>query len=186
MFWYTIWIYLGFIQRTKFGAAAVHMCTFVHSKHPTYAVLTVSKLSHMLCFVQTDFAEWVCTVTHHDKWNVFLFLTVLCDIACSCHYAVHFAVFCDSKYKCVVKNAVSSDVRLCYLVEIHQHMGGTFCCTFTILTLVWEQLSSSNSSLLSTRIHSAISHKTFFLITTASRILHIYIACCPFSHRKVL
>jgi hypothetical protein len=48
------------------------------------AVVAVSKLSHMPCFVQTAFAECVCTVTHHTKSNVFLHLTVLCDIACSC------------------------------------------------------------------------------------------------------
>ena len=48
------------------------------------AVVAVSKLNNMPCFVQTAFAEWVCTVTHHTKSNVFLLLTVLCDIACSC------------------------------------------------------------------------------------------------------
>jgi len=34
------------------------------------AVVAVSNLSHMPCFVQTAFVEWVCTVTYHDKWNV--------------------------------------------------------------------------------------------------------------------
>jgi hypothetical protein len=77
------------------------------------AAVAVCKLSHMPCFVQTAFFEWVCTVTHYDKWNVFLFLTVLCYIACSCHYAVHVALFCDSTEKCVVKNVVCSDVTLC-------------------------------------------------------------------------
>jgi ABC-type Fe3+-siderophore transport system permease subunit len=35
------------------------------------AVVALSRLSHMLCFVQTAFAEWVWTVTHHDKWDIF-------------------------------------------------------------------------------------------------------------------
>ncbi len=48
------------------------------------AVIAASKLSHMPCFVQTAFSELEWTVTHHDKSNVFLLLTVLCDIACSC------------------------------------------------------------------------------------------------------
>ena len=60
----------------------------------------------MLCFVQTAFVECVCTVTHHEKWNEFLLLTVLYDIACSCHNAVHVAVFCDYTEKCVVINEV--------------------------------------------------------------------------------
>jgi hypothetical protein len=150
------------------------------------AAVAVSKLSHMPCCVQTAFVEWVCTVIHHDKWNVFLLLNVLFDTACSCHYAVHVALFYDSVEKCVVKNFVCSDVTLCYLVEIYQHMWGTFCCTLTILTLVWEQLASSKSSLLSIRLHSAVSHRTLFLIATASRILHVYIVCCWFSHSKVL
>ena len=77
------------------------------------AVVAVSNLSHMPCFVQTAFVEWVCTVTYHDKWNVFLLQTVLCDITCSCHYAVHVAVFCDYVEKCVVKNVVCSDVTAC-------------------------------------------------------------------------
>jgi len=48
------------------------------------AAVAVFKLSHIRCFVQTAFSVWVCTVTHHDKWNVFLLLTVLFVIACFC------------------------------------------------------------------------------------------------------
>ena len=92
-----------------------------------------------------------------------------------CHYAVHVAVFCDSMEKCVVKCSVYWDVTLRMLVESCQHLWGKFCCTITILILVWEQLASPKSSLLSTRLHSAISYKTEFLIDTSSRVLNIYL-----------
>jgi hypothetical protein len=48
------------------------------------AAVAVFKLSQISCFVQTAFSVWVCTVIHHEKWNVFLLLTVLFDITCFC------------------------------------------------------------------------------------------------------
>jgi hypothetical protein len=140
------------------------------------AVVAVSKLSHMLCF-RADCLLWM-SLDSNAPWQVKhisasdwamwhgLFL---------CHYAVHVAVFCDSLEKCVAKNAVCWDVRLWNLVESYQHLWGKFCCTITIVILVWEQLASSKSSLLSTRLHSAISHKTEFLMDKASRFLNIHI-----------
>jgi hypothetical protein len=54
---------------------------------------------------------------HHDESKVFLLLTVLCDIACSCVIMQY--IFCDSTEKCVAKSAVCSDVTLCKWVEIY-------------------------------------------------------------------
>jgi len=73
----------GVYTKKKFGELKVNICTFEQAIILHNPNVAVSKLSHMPCFVQTPFSEWVWTVTHHEKWNVFLLLTVLCDIASS-------------------------------------------------------------------------------------------------------
>ena len=149
------------------------------------AVVAVFKLSHMLCFVQTAFSVWVCTVTHHDKWNVFLLLTVLFVIACFCVIMQNMLLCCVILWRNCKECCLFGCDTLLVGRNLPTYMR-KFCCTNIIVILGWEQLASSKSSLLFIRLHSAISYKTLFLIATASRVLHVYTVCCRFSHHKVL
>jgi hypothetical protein len=105
-------------------------------------------------------------------------------------------------YNLTLHIPVSLCSAFCFVLWFHREMCNKECCLFGCDTVLvgrylptyvrnillqrhysnlrmWA-LDSSKSLLFCIRLHSAISHKTLFLIPTASRILHVYIVSCKF------
>ena len=176
---------MRFLQRTQFGEVEVHICTLNIASILPNAVVAVFKLSHILCFVQTAFSVWVCTETHHDKWNVFLLLTVLFDISCFC-VIMQCMLLCsvilwrNSKECCLfgcdtllVGRNLPTYVRNILLHQHYSNLRMGAVDFFKIFITLYQ----------TTQCHIS---ENFVLIATASRILHVYTVCCWFSHSKVL